>query len=62
MSHHCCYLLYLLVLYSLEVEPVAEQLLLWLPFLLDHINFFISKFHSNNVALGESNKDTANVF
>uniref|UniRef100_A0A1X7VNK0 Calponin-homology (CH) domain-containing protein n=2 Tax=Amphimedon queenslandica TaxID=400682 RepID=A0A1X7VNK0_AMPQE len=35
-----------------EVEPVAEQLLLWLPYLLDHINFFISKFHSNNVALG----------
>jgi len=24
----------------------------WLPYLLDHLNMFINKFHSNNVALG----------
>lgn len=36
------------------MESVAEQLLLWLPYLLDHLNFFISKFHSNNVALGKT--------
>jgi hypothetical protein len=35
-----------------DIEPVAEQLINWLPYLLDHINYFINKFHSNNVALG----------
>lgn len=35
-----------------DIDPEVEILVNWLPLLLDHLNFFISKFHSNNVALG----------
>ncbi len=38
--------------YSDNLEREAEILVNWLPLLLDHLNYFINKFHSNNVALG----------
>ena len=31
---------------------MAERLVNWLPYLHDHLNQFINKFHSNNVNLG----------
>ena len=34
------------------MEGVAERLVNWIPYLLNHLNFFINKFHSNVVNLG----------
>lgn len=41
-----------IVVYRDELDREAEILVNWLPLLLDHLNDFINKFHSNNVALG----------
>ena len=38
---------------TIEVDNIVDKILTWLPQLLDYLNFFITKFHSNNVALGE---------
>ena len=35
-----------------DVDPVADRLVNWLPFLLEHLNYFINRFHSSVVDLG----------
>ena len=35
-----------------EVDPVADRLVNWLPFVLEHLNYFINRFHSSVVDLG----------
>lgn len=34
------------------MDPVADRLVNWLPFLLEHLNYFINRFHSSVVDLG----------
>ena len=34
------------------MDPVADRLVNWLPFVLEHLNYFINKFHSSVVDLG----------
>eukprot|EP00731_Ephydatia_muelleri_P029738 Em0021g261a len=38
--------------HSQTIDQAADRMLSWLPYLLEHLNSFINKFHSNNVALG----------
>lgn len=38
--------------YPRSLDPVAERLVNWVPYLLNHLNSFINKFHSNVVNLG----------
>lgn len=38
--------------YYSPIDTIAERMLQWLPYLLEHLNTFINKFHSNSVALG----------
>ena len=39
--------------YYSEVDPVVEQLVQWLPYLLEHLDAFINRFHTQTVSLGE---------
>ena len=39
-------------LHSSDVDPVTDRLVNWLPFLLEHLNYFINRFHSSVVDLG----------
>ena len=38
-----------------DVDPVVERLLQWLPYLLEHLDAFINRFHTQTVSLGEFN-------
>ena len=36
------------------VDSVAERLLQWLPYLLEHLDAFINRFHTQTVSLGKT--------
>jgi hypothetical protein len=36
----------------IEVDPVVERLLQWFPYLLEHLDAFINRFHTQTVSLG----------